>query len=89
MITELQSEVVNIQLHHFSNTGTEYIVVDSERSLVSFFKLDSKISSLINKVSQQMVHNPKFWKDYPINLNTVAPLSKEEKAHMKKQKLER
>ena len=52
MITELQSEVVNIQLHHFSNTGSEYIVVDSERSLVSFFKLDSKISSLINKVSQ-------------------------------------
>ena len=36
-----------------------------------------------------MIQNPLFWRDYPINLNAGAPLTKEEKDRMKQQKVER
>jgi len=89
LVSELKSEVSCISYHLFGETGLEYVIIDSAKSLVSFFKLDDKISTLIRKVQAQMVQNPLFWKDYPINLNAGAPLSKEEKDLMKKQRIER
>jgi hypothetical protein len=89
LVSELKSEVSCVSHHLFGETGIEYIVVDSTKSLVSLFKLDDKISTLIRKVQAQMVQNPLFWRDYPINMNAGAPLSKEEKEQMKKQRIER
>ena len=83
-VSELKSEVNCISHHLFAETGLEYIIVDSAKSLVSLFKLDDKISALIRKVQAQMVQNPLFWRDYPINMNAGAPLTKEEKEQMKK-----
>lgn len=89
LVSEMKSEVSSISHHLFADTGLEYIIVDSAKSLVTLFRLDDKIAALIRKVQAQMVQNPLFWRDYPINLNVGAPLTKEEKEQMKKQRIER
>lgn len=59
-------------------------MIDSTLNLVTIFKLDERLSSLIVKVQTQMIHNNKFWSDFPIYLNQTNLLTKEEKEQLKK-----
>lgn len=79
LISVLDTEMSNVSMHRFAGTGQEYIVVDSTSNIVRFFQLDNKIYNLITKVLIQMTQNPKFWCDFPIQLNNMGVLTKSEK----------
>jgi len=89
LISEIDTDLASINLHRFGGTGKEYITIDSTRNIVRFFKLDSKLTNLIQNIQGEMVQNPDFWKDYPIYLSATSNLTDKEKQLLKELNLKR
>jgi hypothetical protein len=55
LISEIATDLIQINLHRFGGTGNDYLVVDSATNTVKFYKIDQKLSALIKKVQYEMV----------------------------------
>jgi hypothetical protein len=55
LISEIATDLIQINLHRFGGTGNDYLVVDSATNTVKFYKIDQKLSGLIKKVQYEMV----------------------------------
>ncbi len=83
LISEINTDLIQIHQHRFGGTGDDYLVVDSISNTVKFYKIDPKLSALIKKVQYEMVQNPNFWQDYPIFLQNNNTLTEKEKKLLK------
>jgi hypothetical protein len=55
LISEIATDLIQINLHRFGGTGNDYLVADSATNTVKFYKIDQKLSGLIKKVQYEMV----------------------------------